>query len=60
MSGYVPDEQLSAEEFTRLANKPDTEVKVSTETKKLTGATRATQDTHVTTAFITTTKVIPE
>lgn len=58
--GYIQGEKLTPEKFTKLANRNDTETETTTQTQKLTGATRATQDQYVETAYITTTKVIPE
>lgn len=58
--GYIPDDELTPAEFTQLANQEDTDVQTTTQTNKLTGATETTKDRHMETAYITTTKVIPE
>lgn len=56
---YRLGKKISAEEFTRKANEKNTEVEVSTKKKRLTGATEATMNQHVETAYVTTIKVIP-
>ena len=42
--GYVPGDEISPEKFTRLANRDDTEVKVETKKRRVTGTSRHTKD----------------
>lgn len=55
---YKLGRSMNAEEFTRVAQKAE-KIETSTQKQKLTGTTRATQDQHVETAYITTMRVYP-